>query len=41
MNCQHGLCDWTATTWVTKGGRAKKVCNTHTETLLKEGWTIR
>lgn len=41
MNCQHMLCDYTARTWVIKGGQAKKICNTHLLDYLKEGWAVR
>lgn len=41
MNCQHGHCDYTARTWVTKGGRAKKICNTHLEHYTTTGWSLR
>lgn len=41
MNCQHGHCDYHARYWVTKGGRAKKVCTTHLDYYTSEGWTLR
>ena len=41
MNCQHMNCDYTGRHWVTKGGRAKKVCDTHLQSHLDDGWSIR